>query len=51
MLILIELTFLKKLMLIMQVNQKSVRFVTIRIFLKKPLHLNQMSAMSAMIYK
>ena len=46
----IELTFLKELMLIRQVNQKSAIFVIIGIFFKKnALNFNQMSAMDAMI--
>ena len=48
---LIELTFLKELMLIRQANQKSVTFATIGSFQKKKaLNLNQMSAIDAMIY-
>ena len=43
----IELTFLKKLMLIRQGDQKSEIFVTIGIFLG--LSFNQMSAMGVMI--
>ena len=42
--------FLKELMLIRQVNQKSVIFVTISILYIKALRFNQMSAMDAMIY-
>ena len=46
----IELTFLKELMLIRQANEKSVIFVTIGMFLHKSfLSFNQMSAMDAMI--
>ena len=41
----IELTFLKELMLIKQAIQKSAIFVTIRIFYIKALSFNQMSAM------
>ena len=48
--ILIELTFLKELMLIRQVHQNSVIFATIGIFYIKALTFNQMSAMDAMIY-
>ena len=48
--ILIELTFLKKLMLTKQVNQKSAIFITIDAFEIKGLSFNQMSAMDAMIY-
>ena len=47
---LIELTFLKELMLIRQANQKSAIFVTIAIFQIEVLRFNQMSAMVAMIY-
>ena len=46
----IELTFLKKLMLIRQVNQKSVIFSTIGIFWFKGLSFNQMSAMDIMMH-
>ena len=46
----IESTFLKKLMLIRQANQKSAIFVTVGIFYIKTLNFNQMSAMDAMIY-
>ena len=46
----IELTFLKELMLIRQANQKSAIFVTIAIFQIEVLRFNQMSAMVAMIY-
>ena len=45
----IELTFLKELMLIRQANQTSVIFVTIGVFLIKHLNFNQMSAIDAMI--
>ena len=41
----IELTFLKELMLIKQAIQKSSIFVTIGIFYIKALSFNQMSAM------
>ena len=41
----IELTFLKELMLIRQANQTSVIFVTVGV-----LDFNQMSAIDAMIY-
>ena len=41
----IELTFLKELMLIKQAIQKSSIFVTIGIFYIKTLSFNQMSAM------
>ena len=40
----IELTFLKELMLISQANQKSVIFVTIGIFKIKDVRLNHMDA-------
>ena len=46
----IELMFLKELMLIKQANQKSGIFVTIGIFQVKALNFNQMSAMAVMIY-
>ena len=46
----IELTFLKELMLIRQGNQKKAIFVTIGIFQIKILNFNQLSAMDAMIY-
>ena len=46
----IELTFLKELMLIKQANQKSAIFVTIGTFHIKALSFNQMSVMDAMIY-
>ena len=42
--IMIELTFLKELMLVQQANQKSVIFATIGIFQIKALSFNQMSA-------
>ena len=45
-----ELTFLKVLMLIRQVHQKSVLFATIGIFQVKGLSFNQMSAMCVMMY-
>ena len=44
------LTFLKKLMLIKQANQKSLIFVTIGNLKTKVLNFNQMSAMDVMIY-
>ena len=46
----IELTLLKKLILINEANQKSAIFFTIGIFQIKALSVNQMSAMSAMIF-
>ena len=46
----IELTFLKELMLRGQANQKSVISATIGIFYIKGLSLNHMSAMGIMIY-
>ena len=46
----IELTFLKELMLIEQVHQKSVMFVTIGISWIIVLGFNQMSAIDVMIY-
>ena len=46
----IELTFLKELMLIKQVHQESVIFVTIGVFEIKILSFNQISAIDAMIY-
>ena len=46
----IELTFLKELLLIKQTNQNSVIFVTVDIFSIKVLNFNQMSAIDAMIY-
>ena len=48
--IMIELTLLKELMLIRQVNQKSAIFVTIGILKIKILNLNKMSAIDARIY-
>ena len=48
--ILIELTFLKELMLIKQVNQKSVVFFTIGISSIRIWSFNQMSAIDIMIY-
>ena len=47
----IELTFLKELMLIKQVHQKSVILVTIDISWIKVLSFNQMSAIYVMIYE
>ena len=46
----LELTFLKELMLIKQVHQKSVIFVTIGIFKVIVLSFNQMSAIDVMTY-
>ena len=46
----IELTFLKDLMLIRQVNQRSAIFVTTGIFKVKALNFNQMSAVDTIIY-
>ena len=46
----IDLTFLKELMLIRQVNQKHAIFVTIGIFQVKDLNFNYMPAMDATIY-
>ena len=46
----IELTFMKELLLIKQTNQNSVIFVTVDIFSIKVLNFNQMSAIDAMIY-
>ena len=46
----IELTFLKELMLIKQVHQKCVIFLTIGISKIKFLYFNKMSAIDAMIY-
>ena len=46
----IELTFLKELLLIKQTNQNSVIFATVDIFSIKVLNFNQMSAIDAMIY-
>ena len=45
-----ELMFLKKLMLVRQVNQKSPMFVTIRIFEIKDLSFNHMYTIDAKIY-
>ena len=42
--ILIELTFMKELMLIRQANQKSAMFVTIGLFEIKALNFDKMSA-------
>ena len=46
----IELTFMKELMLIKQVNEKSEVFATIVTFYIKGLNFNQMSAVDAMFY-
>ena len=46
----IELTFMRELILIEQVYQKSMMFVTISISQILVLRSNQMSAMDAMIY-
>ena len=46
----IELTFMRELILIEQVHQKSVMFVTISISQILVLRSNQMSPMDAMIY-
>ena len=46
----IELPFLKELILITQVNQKSAILVTIDIFQIKGSSFNQMSAMGIMMY-
>ena len=46
----IELTFLKELMLIRQANQKSKIFVTISIFHIKDSSFNCVSVMGVMIY-
>ena len=46
----IELTFLKELMVIRQVNQKSVIFVTIGIFEIKDLSFSHMYAIDVMIW-
>ena len=46
----IELTFLKELMVIKQVHQGSVMFVTIGISKTIPLCLTQMSTIDVMIY-
>ena len=48
--ILIELKFLKELILIKQANQKSAMFVTIDMFQINALSFNQMSAIDVMIY-
>ena len=48
--ILKELTFLKELMLIKRVDQKSVMSVTARIFKAKSLSFNHIYAIDAMIY-
>ena len=48
--ILIEFTFLTELMLIKQVHQKSVIFVTIDIFYAQVLCFIEMSAANVMIY-
>ena len=48
--ILKELAFLKELMLIIWVDQKSVIFVTARIFKAKGLSFSHMYAIGAMIY-
>ena len=45
----IELKFLKELMLLRQANEKGAMFVTIGNFYIKTLSFNQMSAMDAMI--
>ena len=45
-----ELTFLKELLLIRQVDQNSAILITIGIFQTKVLNLNQMSTMFVMIY-
>ena len=45
----IEITFLKKLMLIKQVHQNSVIFVTIGIFQTKGLRFNHMYSIDVMI--
>ena len=46
----LEFTFLKELILIKQVHQKSLIFVTFAILLIKELRLNHMYAMAVMIY-
>ena len=46
----IELTFLKELMLIKQVHQNRVMFVTIGIFKILVLSFNQVSVIDVMIY-
>ena len=48
--LMIELAFLKELILIRQANQKSAMFVTIGIFQIKALNFNQISALNIMIY-
>ena len=48
--IMIKLTFLKKLILVQQVNQKSVIFPFIVIFKKKGLSFNRMSLIGVMMY-
>ena len=48
--IMIELTFLKVFMLIKQVNQKSVMFVTIGIFWIRVLNFKSMPAIGVMMY-
>ena len=50
MLYLIELTFLKELMLIRQVNQNNVIFSSIGIFQIEGLRFNQMSGIGVMMY-
>ena len=45
-----ELTFMKELILIKQVHQKKVIFVTSGIFLRKGLSFNHMYVIDAMIY-
>ena len=45
-----RLTSLKKLMLIKQMNQKTVIFVIVGIFKKNGLSFNQMSATNAMFF-
>ena len=47
----IDLTFLKELMLIKQANQKRAIFVTIGIFKVKDLNFNYIPAMDATIYE
>ena len=46
----IELTFLKELILIKQVHQKSATFAAIGIFLTQGLRFNHMYAMTIMMY-
>ena len=46
----IELAFLKELILIKQANQKEMTFVTTGIFYIKVFNFNKMSAIDAMIY-